>query len=282
MEIVNKIQIRLDSIKTSASTISIPFGLDFFPVDNSELQEVEFVDKEIERAINPIFDDEKYPFYPTYVDNAQTLMAYNVNFVILNQNLSFLGLTDDDIIYRRNSFRRTYLRLNFYDSRDTKIQNLVARETIHLELDPNWFDSDQKIKDQTTLPLIFKTNFKELIYNSSNGEGYNFYWYKQNLPKTLYVKASIMNAKTGRVENLYSSTVNPTTLFPGQVLSLPVAIVSGGFNYIRCDFYEELTKKQQFYYTLNSDSLCDVSNTGTPTSIANSITNTIIINLQTY
>jgi len=278
MEIVNKIQIRLDAIRTSASTISIPFGLDFFPIDNTELQETEFVEKEKEKAVNPIFDQEKYPFYPTYRSINSPLIlndAYRVNYLI-DKSLSFLELTEEDITYFRNPFIRTYLRLNFYDSRDTKVQKLVARETIHLRTDPNWFNNEI-LKDQTTIPLKFESNFQNLIYNSSLGEGFNFYWFKNDLPITLYIRPSLMNAKTGKVINLYSTTnlLNP-------LLSDSVNITSNGYNYIECKFFYDKTKRQQYYYILNEDGNSDVTNTGDPLSPVESINNTITINLKTY
>lgn len=277
MQIVNKIQLRLDAITTTASTISIPFGLDFFPIDNTELQETEFVEAEKEKAINPIFDQEKYPFYPVYGTN-QLNDAYQIEYKI-DKALDFLGLTDDDIIYTRDPFTRTYLRLNFYDSRDTKIQKLVARETIHLNSDSNWF-TNEILNSQSTIPLIFKTNFNNLFYNSNEGEGFNFYWFKENLPKELYMKVSLMNAKTGKVINLYSTNVS---IVPSAtLLSVPVQVVSGGYNYIKCNFFYNPIGRQKYYYILNEDNLSDVTNSGNPNSLANSLSNKITINLKTY
>lgn len=278
MQIVNKIQLKLDAITTTASTISIPFGLDFFPIDNTELQETEFVEVEKEKAINPIFDQEKYPFYPVYGTTNQVNDAYQIEYRI-DKNLDFLALTDDDIIYSRNPFTRTYLRLNFYDSRDTKVQKLLARETIHLNSDSTWF-TNEILNSQSTIPLIFKTNFNNLFYNSKEGEGFNFYWFKENLPKELYMKVSLMNAKTGKVINLYSTTV--PLVASNTLPSVPVQVVSGGYNYIKCNFFYNASGRQKYYYILNEDNLCDVTNSGNPTSLADSLSNKIIINLKTY
>jgi hypothetical protein len=48
----------------TGSTMTIPFGMDFFPIDNSELVQKEFVEKETQKAINPIIDYEKSKFAP--------------------------------------------------------------------------------------------------------------------------------------------------------------------------------------------------------------------------
>lgn len=267
MENVNKIQIRLDSITTNGVDIKIPFSLDFLPVDNTELQETEFVEKEKEKAINPIIDTEKYQFFPTFkISNGSILDAYTVEYVI-DKNLDFLGLTDDDILYDRQALRRTYLRLNFYDSDDLKTQRLFARETIHLKYSNDWVVDG--VVDQTK-PLVFKTQFRNLFFNSTYDEGYSFYWFKQEIPKTLYMRVSLMNAKTGKVINLYS-TQNPVTG--------PIEITSNGYNYIRTDFYTDFNRRQQYYYIFNGDNRSYLTITNASPVVIN---NKITVNLKTY
>lgn len=276
MENVNKIKIRLDQIGVSGVTLSIPFGLDFYPIDNTELQSTEFVDKEKEKSINPIIDTEKFPFYPTFSGTFNILQnSFTVEYV-LDKTLDFLGLTNDDITFNRNPFKRTYLRLNFYDTNDTKTQNLLIRETIHLHFTDDWF-TDGKLNDQTTIPLTFKSNFQNLIYRSVYGEGYTFYWYKNELPKTLYLKISLMNAKDGNVYNLYSysnGVIIPSSSSP----SVPVIVTSNGYDYIKTDFYLDNSKREKFYYKFNDDSKSNILNIEDVVPINNVIT----INLNTY
>ena len=247
MENVNKIQIRLDQIKTTGVNINIPFGLEFLPVDNSELQQTEFVEKEIEKAINPIFDNEKYPFYPTFQGNAGITDSYTVEY-LTDLTLADLNFTEDDIRFNRKPFKQTYLRLNFYDSPDIKVQKLIGRETVHLKLDDNWFFKG-KLLPLLSIPVTFISNQQNIFYNSVNGEGFNYYWYKTTLPYTVYVKPSIMNAKTGNIINLFSS---PGGALPG-LNSKSVEVTFNGYNYIKCDFYKNLTKQQEYYYIFNSD-----------------------------
>lgn len=286
MEIVNKIQIRLDTLTSSATTINVPFGLDFFPVDNSELQETEFVEKEKEKAINPIFDAEKYPYFPTYAGTTQLNTAYTVEYVI-DKPLSFIGLTDEDIIYNRKALKKTYLRLNFYDSPNLNINNLIAREIVPLGNQGSWYQNGELL-DQTTIPLNFIASYENLIYVRSLNtgaigvnEGYHFYWHKTNLPTQLYVKASIMNAKTGLVTNLYSRSSGPIT--PNlNGPSVPVLVTSGQFDYIQCRFFFNQNLRQQYYYTFNDNGISSVTNSGDPISTSDSIKNKIFVNLFTY
>lgn len=287
MEIVNKIQIRLDTLISTATTINVPFGLDFFPVDNCELQETEFVELEKEKAINPIFDAEKYPYFPTYPTTTQLNTAYTVEYSI-DKNLSFLELTNEDIVYNRKALRKTYLRLNFYNSPDTKVHNLIAREVVPLGNQSNWYQNGELL-DQSIIPLKFIATYENLIYleNVNNGalgvnEGYHFYWHKTDLPTVLYVKASIMNAKTGKVIDLYSKNSGPIIPNPNVDPSLPVMVTSGGYDYIQCRFFFDQNKRQQYYYIFNDNNLSKVTNTGDPLSPVESINNKIIVNLFTY
>ena len=274
MEIVNKIQIRLDQISSTATTITVPFGMDFFPVDNTELQETEFIEKEKEKAVNPIFDNEKYAFYPTFISaNGNDANAYTVEYVT-NLTLEDLGFTYDDIFYNRDPFRKTYLRLNFYNSRDTKVQNLLSRETLHLKSRNDWYVNGQLIP-LNQIPVSFVGEFQNVIYSSINGEGYQFYWHKSDLPFTLYIRPSIMNAKTGTVTRLYSCSFGSVTPPP----SVPVIVESNGYNYIQCDFYSDLSKRQRFYYRLNSDGL---SRTNTIEDLLFQTKNKITVNLIAY
>ena len=274
MENVNKIEIRLDKITTSGVTINIPFGLEFFPVDNTELQQTEFVENEKEKAVNPIFDNEKYPFYPTFpsINGGQT-KAYTVEYVT-DLTLQDLGFTENDILFNRLPFKKTYLRLNFYDTKDSKTQRLIGRETVHLKTDSKWY-SKGKLLPLNTIYAIFISNAQNSIYNSIYGEGFNYYWYKTTLPYTVYVKPALMNAKTGDVKRLYSSQVG--TLTPPPSLSVQAPLL--GVDYIKCDFSEDATKRQKYFYNLNSDGL---SNVQTIEDVLFPTNNKITVNLNWY
>jgi hypothetical protein len=274
MENVNKIEIRLDKITTSQVTINIPFGLEFFPVDNTELQQTEFIDSEKQKAVNPIVDIEKYPFYPSFPSiNGGQANAYIIEYKT-DLTLFDLGFTENDILFNRLPFKKTYLRLNFYDTKDSKTQRLIGRETVHLKIDSNWYTNGQ-LQPLNTIYATFISNAQNSIYNSIYGEGFNYYWYKTTLPYTIYVKPAVMNAKTGTVTRLYSNSMGSITPPP----SLSVAVPLLGVDYIKCDFFEDTTKRQKYYYNLNSDGLSDTQTTEDSLFPTN---NKITINLIRY
>ena len=92
--------------------------------------------------------------------------------------------------------------------------------------------------------MVFKTN-NEQLFGGNKGEGYKFYWTKKDLPKSLYLKISLMNAKTGKVINLFYDDV------PNAFIT-NVDVFQGKKDYIKCDFYNDTTKLQQYYYTINA------------------------------
>lgn len=274
MENVNKIEIRLDKITTSGVTINIPFGLEFFPIDNTELQQTQFVENEKEKAVNPIVDNEKYPFYPSFnsINGGQT-NAYIVEY-ITDLTLEDLGFTENDILFNRLPFKKTYLRLNFFDTKDIKTQRLIGRETVHLKSDSRWFNNG-KLLPLNTIYATFISNTQNLIYGSIYGEGFNFYWNKTTLPYTVYVKPSLMDAKTGKVIRLYTSQMGQLTPPPSLSVNVPLL----GVDYIKCDFFEDTTKRQKYYYNLNSDNM---SNVQTIEDTLFPINNKITVNLNSY
>ena len=248
--------------------------MEFFPVDNTELQQTEFIENEKEKAINPIFDNEKYPFYPSFPSvNGGQVNAYIVEYKT-DLTLQDLGFTESDILFNRLPFKKTYLRLNFYDTKDSKTQRLIGRETVHLKINNNWFNNGQ-LQPLHTIPVTFISNAQNSIYNSIYGEGFNYYWYKTTLPYTIYVKPAVMNAKDGTVTRLYSNSTGDVPAPPSLSVQVPLL----GVDYIKCDFSEDITKRQKYFYNLNSDGLSDTQTTEDPLSITN---NKITLNLIRY
>lgn len=108
---------------TTATTINIPINLEFQIVDNAELIESKFVDYEINKSVNPILDYEKVRFTPLNNENNQLkTITYNLSFLNFNNSLlgptyySNIGFVDDDIKFKRNVFKDSYLLLQYYDS----------------------------------------------------------------------------------------------------------------------------------------------------------------------
>jgi hypothetical protein len=214
---VNQYQINLSTLSsaTTATTINIPINLEYQIVDQSEIIERVFVDIEVEKTINPIVDYEKTRFKPINSNNKV------VNKITYELDLSgkttygSIGFTDDDIKFETERFKQTFLNLSFYDSDIPLTQNLLS----FITLNPSLAKSDLSQSQSTTSNLVLgqtkpaseiKLTFiceNPIINLRGKSNGYYLYDFKDELimngaPKSLYMKATFKNAKTGKVTNL--------------------------------------------------------------------------------
>lgn len=219
---INRYQINLSTIATgtTATTINIPINMEFQIVDQAELIQEVFVETEVEKAINPILDYEKVRFLPL------DLAGNHIDKVIYSVNLTGstfygqIGFSNDDIKYKKNAFKETFLNLAFYDTDNPLNQRLITNITLYSELSNNDLlpSVAQQIinyvyqvgipgqpKPANEIPLTF-TLQNPILNRKGFAEGYHLYDYKDELAiggfKYLYMRASFKNAKTGKSVNL--------------------------------------------------------------------------------
>jgi len=215
---VNNFKINLNTIsgETTATTINIPINMQYQLVDQAELVDRVFVDVETEKAINPIIDYEKVRFTPLDLNgNYLHGIYYNVYMYINNtyvNNYGAIGFTNDDIKFQTEAFKQSFINLNFYDSDNPLVQNLVNNITLYPRLTvDNLFpaSSVNGIPGQplpaTAITLTFKIE-SPLFVPDKVSEGFYLYDYKDELAvnesKYLYMRASFNNAKIGTSTNL--------------------------------------------------------------------------------
>ena len=211
---VNRYQINVNNYSSGAtdSYFNIPITMEYQIVDQTELVKRVFVDVETEKAINPIVDYEKVRFMPLDMQgNKVSNIIYNVT---LNAGTTYgsIGFDDDDIKFQKETFKQTFLNLNFFDSDNPLSQNLVTNITLYSQLkstDLHPFNSPNAIPGQpipvNLMPLSFVLD-NSMLNQSSFLQGYFIYDYKDEIPlndfKYLYMRASFNNAKTGKSTNL--------------------------------------------------------------------------------
>lgn len=214
----NKFKINVTTISSAATatTITFPINMTTQNVDNAELIDRVFVETEVENAINPIIDYEKVRFLPLTTQGAQiNKIIYDI--YLLNQSQNYVGFygdvgfTDDDIKFRKESFKKTFLRLSFYDSENPLTQNLVSFLTLFSELNssdlqppgPGVIPGTPKPANQIPINFVVES---PLFNPKGIAEGYHLYDYKSELKigesKYLYMRATLANAKTGKAVNL--------------------------------------------------------------------------------
>jgi hypothetical protein len=209
---VNNFKVNVTTITNTATTINIPIDMEFQLVDQAELVDRVFVDVETEKNINPIIDYEKAKFIPVNLKNTPiNKIIYKVS--LLNGNTyGAIGFSDDDIKFRKENFKRSFLELNFYDSDNPLTQNFVTSITLF----PRITSSDLEPSNSTTgtpgqpkpanqIPITY-TLESPLINPKGFSEGYHIYDYKDEVqigqPKYLYMRARFKNAKDGKTTNM--------------------------------------------------------------------------------
>ena len=210
--------------------INIPIGNNSGMVGQQEIIEKDFIDIEVKKAVNDIFDYEKVKLIPihdntdgpldniTYVVNLLDITSTSFNTSLKWSDISF---TDDDLRFKKKSFTKSFLKLDFYDSDLLSNQNLVSAITLF----PNFTNEDMSngsIPQAVNYPVSFKLGnslFNDpslFVDNSKSSEGFSLYHFKDEVlpnplpPKNLYMKATFNNAKNGTSTGLMSS--NSTTL----------------------------------------------------------------------
>lgn len=211
---VKNYKININTLKsgTTATTINIPINMEYQLVDQAELIDRVFVEIETEKAINEIIDYEKIRFVPINSANNQiNSITYTVNLSGLTTYGS-IGFDDNDIKFQKESFKQTFLNLNFYDSNNPMNQNLILNITLFSQLtefDLVPLNSPTGIAGQPRPANFIKIKYvleNPLLNPLGFSEGYFLYDYKDELnvgdSKYLYMRASFKNAKDGKSTNL--------------------------------------------------------------------------------
>lgn len=213
-----KINISTISSAATATTLNIPFNLEYQIVDNSELIERVFVEMETQKAVNPILDYDKSRFTPLHSSEIVLNVTYHVNFLkddflVIPSNYSTIGFEDSDIRFGRSTFKDSYLQLSFYDSDNALTQNLLSEVNVFSMItnEDIWSSGTTKPniagqpKPATQIPVRFILSNPSFIKRGFY-EGFYIYDYKDeytlNQPKSLYMKGTYFNGKTGKLTNL--------------------------------------------------------------------------------
>lgn len=185
--------------------LTIPLTTTFDNSRKSEVVEREFISKELSEAVNPIFDYERVNFTPIDSnENNLEFVRYNVRLLESNSfpsNTTFgeVGFINNDIKFRKNNFRRTFLELSFYDSPIPTNQRLFFKVTLF-----NRINEDNFGVNINTLPISY-IRYNPKINPIKQNEGFYLYYFNENVentPNELYMKATFNNAKNGKSYNL--------------------------------------------------------------------------------
>ena len=220
--LVDRYQVKIPRIDSSATTINVPIDLTPQMVDQSEIVNREFVSVEVDNAINPTLDYEKVRFLPakvnpnataTTVSNTSVMqqVIYKISLLDSTTGTYFLtnlngttyadaGFSDDDLRYRKNKLTKSFLQLSFYDSDIVTDQRLVGSMAINPNITLADINPNSQLYPVADKLLEFRLR-NPLTDDEAFGEGFFVYHFKDevdiNLPEFLYMRATFNNAKTG-------------------------------------------------------------------------------------
>jgi len=270
------------------NAINIPISQIPWLAGQQEIIDKNFVDLEVENSINDIFDYEKVKLVPRLINNNRCEgLTYKVRFLDRDSNGDLLSpltyggnsMWGDDLgdverkfIYsdfdlRKNSFTKSFLRLDFYDSDIGTSQRLLFFITLFPKFIPSDLTANGKVPDPSNYELSFVLG-NPILNRNLNGEGFFLYYFKDEIlptvPKSIYMKATFANAKTGKTTRLMSSN-NPNNTIDDLANT---TIGTNGLNNLHTR-YDLQRDTNGYYYQIND----------TYSSNVNSGTNTITVNL---
>lgn len=201
---------------TTATTISLSLDQNINFAGQQELIDRKFVDVEVSKSINETFDYEVTRFTPL-LDNGDECenIVYTLNILSggtynTDTKWSDIGFEFEDFSFNKNSFNKTFLRLDFYDNDIGTTQRLLFFKTIFPSIKPE--QQPNSIVSQLPQPNNVQLNFKvgNILKNQFiSSEGYYLYYFKDEViptvPKELYMRATLFNAKTGKITGMMSS-----------------------------------------------------------------------------
>jgi hypothetical protein len=178
-----------------------------------------------------------------------------------------IGFTDEDIKFRRNNFKYSFLKLLFYDTDNPLTQKLVTYTTLYCRLNSGDYlpyNTSVGIAGQPKpigqIPVNFELD-NPILTPKGNSEGFYLYDYKDSLKigesKYLYMKAVFNNAKTGKSVNMMvkSSAQAVEKLVHELYTKVKLYRTSTGFYYLFDDTYQGNTAAPTNNVTFGSNNV---------------------------
>lgn len=197
--------------------LQVPISQMFGDLDRTDAIKRDFMDVEIDKAINKI-----KPYEVEKISPEATVHEYSFYIRLEAGNkLSDLGLTYDDLKYRTNRLTKSFLRFEFFDSDNIKTQTKIGEHTMFLSMIDEWYETTTNNnvagvpKEPEDCEIIFRAKDPTRSINSV-GEGFNLYLTRQPIyfltNKTIYCRTTLNSAVDGYSYRLNSVSVNPQNL----------------------------------------------------------------------
>ena len=201
---MEKITLNINKLGEIGNNIKIPMNNFFIPMDNDEVVQNEFVPNAILEGLNPVEDYEKKRFLP-WNDITQLIIRLKEPFGMPLHYDNF-GFSYEDVYFNRNSFKNSFVKLNFYDSPDPSNRRLAFQSIIYNQINPDQRDSITKYPlPIATMPITYRI-VDPIKVKIGVSEGFYLYWLNNppntQYPISFYMTASYHNALDGIITPL--------------------------------------------------------------------------------
>ena len=275
---VNKYTVNLNTLTgtTTATTFNIPLNMDYQFIGQDDIINTQFVKIEKEKAINPILDYERINFIPKttgFLKGDIKNITFNLNFInrkligssfSVPTNYSDIDFNDSDIKFNKNYFKESYIQFEYFDTDNPLTQRLLFRTRLNPiitndNLTPPTSKYPGQPKSARDIPVSFILNRPESnLTNNNITEGFYLYDYKEdydiNTIKSIYLRVSFFNAKTGRrTFFMVSKTKVPLTdLYDRKLLHIKIDLQKTNNEYVY-KFSPEIRNTPLSYNDLDID-----------------------------
>lgn len=204
----------------------------------NEYDKSSYLNDQVVSSINPIINSEQVAYYPIQVDE----MVFYIKENNIQQYYSDFGFTQNDVDVYSNRFKKTELRINFFDSANPSNQTLIHQVSLNTQGNVYQRETNGDLFSVNNLPLIFniETPFKNLKKRKNSlGYGIPFFKYPANytLPLKVYASFSLLNALNGKTHRLYASDV--------------ALNISNLYEYLYIEYTLNMLN-DNYFYTINS------------------------------
>lgn len=171
-----------------------------FGYENHEHSYERFINEQALNVVNPIFDNELTYFSPLGFNDIEINLKDNGNTLFYSD----IGFNNTDLSSLTNRFINSFLRINFYTSKDPSNQVLFYQVDLNNQISN---DADLLVDQQAVKYKIYNPNSN--IGKQVNSLGYKVPFFKNpnnyTFPVSLYAEFQYLNAINGQIIRFISS-----------------------------------------------------------------------------
>lgn len=185
------LRLTIDNFKSKSQSLLLDLPQNIGIINNTEL---ELIDNTLKQKTPQTIDYEKQRFSPNPQVTRIEYRLFNNNGMPLTYG--DIGFTDDDVAFRRNNFKRSYISIEYYDSLEQSRKSFVTSQQIPVQLNSNHLSPNGQILPVFQMPMVFFIQRPPRIQFNSQG----FYLFlNKSIPNNtnLYAQFTFNNAKTG-------------------------------------------------------------------------------------